>query len=323
MVDSGGGLHTREEAAAAVGIEPGDLDKIWRAAGLPDVGAGVPNFNDRDVEILRAFAVGSELFGEEAVLRFTRVMGTSLARIADAAMSLAIANLSGPMELAGIDEKTRALATDEANAALQLVPTVLEGLFPHHVIIASRRFTLSRSEGALRTVNMAVAFLDLVGFTERSGALSTEELALAVADFETLAGGVITGHDARLVKMIGDEVMYVTPDVVVAADIALELRDAVAAHPALTGLRGGLVFGEVVAQDGDYYGSEVNLAARIVGEAEPGQILASAAVADALPGEAFAVSAEGERAVRGFEGSVALFAVGRRSEMQALDGREL
>jgi hypothetical protein len=48
---------------------------------------------------------------------------------------------------------------------------------------------LSRPEGALRTVNLAVAFLDLVGFTERSGGLTTDELATAVADFETLAGG--------------------------------------------------------------------------------------------------------------------------------------
>ena len=133
-----------------------------------------------------------------------------------------------------------------------------------------------------------------------------------MADFETLAGEVITAHDARLVKMIGDEVMYVVNDPAAAAEIALELRDAVAGHPVLAGLRGGLVFGEVVAQDGDYYGREVNLAARIVAAAEPGEVLTTAAMADALAAhDAIAVGARGERALRGFELPVALFALRR------------
>lgn len=319
MGEPGRNLHTREEAATAAGIEPERIDRIWRAAGLPGSEAGVPYFSDRDLEILRAFAVGSDLFGEEAVLRFTRVIGTSLSRIAEAALTMGFANLSGPMELAGVDEATLLLATDRAGAALGLVPTVMEVLFPRHVEIATRRFESSRPEGALRTVNLAIAFLDLVGFTERSGGLSTEELATAVADFETLAGGVTAAHDARLVKMIGDEVMYVATDAVIAAAVALELRDAVAGHPVLAGLRGALVFGEVVAQDGDYYGPEVNLAARMVSEAEPGQILASTAVADALAAQgAVTARALGERRVRGFPDPVAVFAVEHPS-----DGRDL
>ncbi len=313
-------LHTREEAASAAGIEPERVDRIWRAAGLPSVEAGIPHFSDADVEILRAFALGSDLFGEESVLRFTRVMGTSLSRIAEAALTMAVANLSGPMELAGTDDETVALATERAAAALDLVPVVLQTLFPRHVDIATRRFAMSRPEGALRTVKLAIAFLDLVGFTERSGELTTEELATAVADFETLAAGVIAAHDdARLVKMIGDEVMYVATDAAVAAEIALDLRDAVGGHPVLAGLRGGLVFGEVVAQDGDYYGPEVNRAARIVAHAGAGQILASAAVADALAAHgAMTTRAEGEREARGFEDPVAVFAVLRSS-----GGREL
>ena len=319
MSEPGRDLHTREEAAAAAGVEPERVDRIWRAAGLPSVSAGIPHFTDRDVEIIQAFSVGSDLFGEGSVLRFTRVLGQSLSRIAEAALAMAVADLSGPLELAGVDESTRERATDEATGALALVPSVLEGLFPHHIEIAVRRFTLSRPEGALRTVKLVVAFLDLVGFTERSGVLSNEDLAVAVADFETMAGGVIAAHDSRLVKMIGDEVMYVSTDAGVAAEIALELRDAVAGHPVLAGLRGGMVFGEVVTQDGDYYGAEVNLAARIVGCAAPGQILGSAAVADALAAyQPIRTRDVGERTVRGFELPVAVYAIERSS-----DGREL
>ena len=301
-----------------MGVEPERVDRIWRSAGLPSVRPGVPYFSDGDVEVLRAFLLGAELFGEDAVLRFTRVMGTSLSRIAEAALTMAVANLSGPMELAGADEATRELAGTRARAALDLVPSVLDALFRHHVEITGRRFTLSRPEGALRTVNLAVGFLDLVGFTERSGGLSADELATAVADFDTMAGEVITAHDARLVKMIGDEVMYVVNDPSAAAEIALDMRDAVAGHPVLAGLRGGLVFGEVVAQDGDYYGREVNLAARVVAAAAPGQILTTAAVAEALAAsDVITVRTQGERALRGFEHPVALFGVTRAAAVTA------
>jgi class 3 adenylate cyclase len=304
--------YTREQAAAVAGTEPELIDRIWRAAGLPSVAADTPYFSDSDVEAIRAFSLGSGLFGEGAVQRFTRVVGTSLSRVAEAALAMAVANLSGPMELAGADEATLARSTADAAAALNLVPGVMEALFRSHVEVAIRRLTASRTEGALRTVNLAVAFLDLVGFTERSFDLNAEELAAAVADFETMAGEEIAAHDARLVKMIGDEVMYVATNPAAAAEIALELRDAVAGHPVLAGLRGGLVFGEVVAQDGDYYGREVNLAARVVAAAEPGQILTSAAVADALAAsDVITVRTQGERALRGFENPVALFAVTR------------
>jgi len=304
--------YTREEAAAEVGIEPDQVDRIWRSAGLPSVAPGTPHYSDDDVEALRAFSLGSDLFGDDAVHRFSRVMGTSLSRVAEAALAMAVANLQGPMTLAGADEATLARATAEATAALDVVPTVMDALFRHHVEVAIRRLTLSRPEGALRTVNLAVAFLDLVGFTKRSHGLNAEELAAAAADFETMAGEMIAAHDARLVKMIGDEVMYVATRPAAAAEIALELRDAVAGHPVLAALRGGLVLGEVVAQDGDYYGREVNLAARIVAAAEPGQVLTTAAVADALTAhDAITTRPEGERELRGFEDPVALFALTR------------
>lgn len=306
--------YTREEAAAEAGMDPGLGDRIWRAAGLPTVAPGTPFYSEADVATLSAFALGAGLFGEESVLRFTRVIGTSLARVADAALTMAVATLQGPMELGGASEVTLARSNAASAAALDTVPAVLEVLFRQHIEVAIRRFAASRTAGTLRTVNLAVAFLDLVGFTERSRELNPDELAAAVADFETLVGDEITSHDARLVKMIGDEVMYVATGAAAATEIALDLRDAVAGHPVLGGLRGGVVFGEVVAQDGDYYGREVNLAARIVAAAEPGQVLVTEAVAGALgPGDVAAARPDRERELRGFEGPVALFTLQRRS----------
>lgn len=307
-----GDRHTRDEAAAVAGIAPEQIDRIFRAAGLPTVAPDTPYYSDRDVETLRAFGLGAALFGEAAVLRFTRVIGTSLSRIADAALAMALAMRRGPMELAGAHEVELARSNEASSAALDTVPLVLEAFFSHHLEVAVRRFEVSRAGRTLRTVNLAVAFLDLVGFTERSRALDAEQLASAVADFETLVGEAIAVRGARLVKMIGDEVMYVATDPATAVEIALDLRDAIAAHPVLTDVRGAVVFGEVVSQDGDYYGSEVNLAARMVAAAEPRQILATAAVADAIEAEdSFAVRPDGERELRGFENPVVLFEISR------------
>jgi len=83
-------------------------------------------------------------------------------------------------------------------AHLALVPSVFGGAVP-----ASRRDRRPRYNpeppGRCATHReLAVAFLDLVGFPNVRARLSTEDLAIAVADFETLAGGVIAGHEARL-----------------------------------------------------------------------------------------------------------------------------
>ena len=93
-----------------MGIEPDRVDRIWRAAGLPSVAPDTPYFSESDVETLRSFSLGSGLFGEDAVLRFTRVIGTSMSRVAEAALAMAVANLSGPMALAGVDEATVEIA---------------------------------------------------------------------------------------------------------------------------------------------------------------------------------------------------------------------
>lgn len=79
------------------------------------------------------------------------------------------------------------------------------------------------------------------------------------------------------------------------------------AHPALTAVRGGITFGPVLTLDGDYYGTGVNLAARAVAAAEPGQVLVAADVAHAVP--AFAYESIGEQAIKGFAESVELFAL--------------
>ena len=187
---------------------------------------------------------------------------------------------------------------------LDLVPEVLETVLRHHVEHELRRFVLS--ETGTHTATLAVGFLDLVGFTASSAALDASELAGAVASFESLATDLIGEHGARLVKIIGDEAMFVTHQPDAACRLALAVRDGVAGHPGLTAVRGGITFGPVLTLDGDYYGSGVNLAARAVAVAEPGQIAVTAAVVDASGAPATSI---GVHDLRGFPEAVELFAL--------------
>jgi class 3 adenylate cyclase len=106
---------------------------------------------------------------------------------------------------------------------------------------------------------------------------------MLLTEFSSTVSDVVHADGGRVVKFIGDEVMWVstTPDLLVKT--AVDLVDHPNAREADLQVRAGLGYGEVLAINGDYFGNMVNLAARLVAAAEPGQILATAAVRDKLP----------------------------------------
>lgn len=307
-------ISTRR-AAERAGLPLETVERVLRAAGLALTEPDVPRFVASDVATLQAFSVATEMFGEDVVLQFTRTMGASLARIAEAAMGMFAINVLGPMAEAGATLVERARQGVEGTATLSTLPQVFQTLFAPHVEAASRRSALSGSlDAGYRQAQLAVGFVDLVGFTTRSQELSTIDLAHAVTDFEGTAADIITAHDGHVVKMIGDEAMFVAVDVAAACRTALDLCAFVSAHPVLTELRGGLAFGGLVRSEGDYYGPVVNVAARAVKLAVPGAVLCTTAVRDAVAApahEGLRFSGAGTHELRGFDDPVELVAVKR------------
>ena len=131
---------------------------------------------------------------------------------------------------------------------------------------------------------VCVGFADLVGFTAQTQQLDTSMLAEVVGRFETIAYDVVAEGGGRVVKTIGDEVMFVHDDLVAGCGTALELARRYREDEALSDVRVGLAVGPVLERDGDVYGHTVNLASRIVSVAYPGSVVVSAEVRDGVRG---------------------------------------
>ncbi|HSP98868.1 MAG TPA: adenylate/guanylate cyclase domain-containing protein [Candidatus Dormibacteraeota bacterium] len=252
---------TSAEVAGGGGVSLDEARRLWRAMGFPPVAEDQRIFTAADAATLGAARalVAQNVTAPEVLVQLTRVMGLSLSRIAEA-------QIAARADTAEIDAATVAAL---ANAVEPLLAYVWRR---HLVAAALRAATTLTAEGE---VQMVVGFADLVGFTAFSQRREPAELAAAVDRFEALAYEHIPERGGRVIKMIGDEVMFAVEEPAAAAAIALALVDAYGRDPQLPAVRVGLASGPVLAWQGDLYGPTVNLASRLVNIARPGTVLAA------------------------------------------------
>jgi adenylate cyclase len=262
------------EVAHEAGIDPVHARRLWRALGFPPVGDDERIFTRSDVEIVRAVRALIDLQGAnpDDVLQLTRVIGRSLANVADAQVTAAAERL----ELLHAETISDGTAIGElAGRVASLAPSLEQFLgyvWRRHLLAALRRRSAAPSAS---DSSLTVGFADLVGFTAMSQALAAHELAAIVDRFEALAYEHIPERGGRVVKMIGDEVMFAVADGAFAADIAIALAEAYARDADVPDVRVGLASGPVLSWEGDLYGPTVNLASRLVNFARPKTVLVS------------------------------------------------
>ena len=272
----------------------------------PDVAA----FTDDDVEMFRLFGLASAFFSRDELLHFTRVMGTSMRRIAEAAAEMFLRDVEAAQHEERATELQRAITNMQAIELSQEATSIFAPMFRSHLALATEATRRARRHHHdYDTTPLTVGFVDLTGFTERAGVSSPAELLRLVTWFEATAHDLITSHGGRLVKLIGDEVMFTTVEPDEACTIALGLTQ-VADAPA----RGGLAHGEVITSGGDVYGRVVNLAARVVDVAIPGEVLVDDALVEAMRTDAhvrtrYAVEPAGRRLLKGFAEPVRLWSL--------------
>lgn len=256
-------------AAERTGLDEASLRHIWRSLGFPEPHAGEVVFSDVDVQNMRAVAelMQAGIVAPDITFAMTRVIGSSMARVASALID-AVSAQTDELELEhSVDPVLR------AGTFLPMFPAILEQVWRRHLQAAARRRVL-RGDANGGTGHV-VGFADLVGFTALSQQASDEELARVVDQFEQMAYDVVVAGGGRVVKMIGDEVLFLVDDPVAAADIALGLADASRRADGLTDVRVGLALGPVLEREGDVFGATVNLASRATGIAYPGTVVVS------------------------------------------------
>ncbi|HEY2774278.1 MAG TPA: adenylate cyclase regulatory domain-containing protein [Candidatus Binatia bacterium] len=298
------------EVAEREAIALEDVMTLSLASGFAPADPDEPTFTEADTSVFAAFMGGAGMFGRDAVLRFTRVVGSSMARIAEAAVSLFQAEVEQKLIDSGASELHLAQQNLTAIENLGNVRSLLHNLFAVHMETAIRRIREARLSRSPDAVRFAVGFVDLVGFTTITRDIHAHELDLLVSRFENIAYDVVAMHDGRLVKLIGDEVMFVTRSTEAACSIALTLFERFALDGGVTP-RGAIAYGDMLVRGGDYYGPIVNLASRVAQIAVPNELLVTAEVASLATGGALSFEAAGKRMLKGFDAPIALMTAAR------------
>ena len=298
-----------DEAAAAAGVDAASAHELWRALGFADSQPGVRPCSERDIDVFRVFKLLEETLSRDVALQIARVMGSALAGVADAEVGAVRSAQEAPLRAGGAGNLDVARdLVETARAFMPLIAPVLDTVHRHHVAAAGRRYSLWGVKPTPEsTTDAVVGFADLVGFTALSSDRSATALNRLVVEFEQLVAGALARPSARLVKLIGDEAMFVAGDATEALTIARSIVAAADASADLPPVRVGLAAGEVLVREGDLFGPVVNRASRLVATAGPGQIVLDAEVARRVA--MVDVVALGPRRLAGFDSPVEVYAV--------------
>jgi adenylate cyclase len=295
--------YTQSEVAARSGTDLATARAVWRALGFPDVPDDEPAFTEADVEALHGFTERLKRpwvtnWDLDRALPQARVLSAALARIADAE-SDDYARSVGEARRDGVsDEQLAALVSQ--NLDFDEVSRLVDHAHRLQLRAAIWRKLAGGEPGAPGTLETTVGFVDLVGYTALSEGLDDTELGDLVERFATIAHDSVVSAGGRIVKTIGDEVMYIADEPATAASIALHLAEASTSDAVLPDARAGVAAGSVLSREGDYFGPVVNLASRLTELAYPGSVLVSSEVAETLDGDArFALRRLPRRRVRG------------------------
>jgi adenylate cyclase len=262
-------------------MSPERTRRLWRALGFPDAADDDLVFTDADVQALALLSalIDTGFVDEDSEASIIRAMAQSLSRLADWQTDMLADALSRGNETgaARIDPER---AVEGAGRLLPLLQALQDYVWRRH--LAANAGRLFDSGGGDRR-ELAVGFADLVGYTSRSRGMGGRELGAMVEDFESTAGEVIARHHGRVVKTVGDGVLYTAASAIDAVEIGLELPEAWAAEDRPP-LRVGAAYGTVLTHLGDVYSPVVNLASRLTSLGRPSTLLVDRDLARRLRG---------------------------------------
>jgi class 3 adenylate cyclase len=305
---SGPQVYTLRTAADSIGVTLEEVERGWAMLGLTVADPDTPALSQADVDGLATWVAMRMQMGPDAADGYLRVLGATVARLAEAVSSMI--RTSRPKMWLGLtgDELATAQAYRETAEFVPRVGAMIDAFHRHH-LVSTRMFIESVQRGPSVTVLCGVGFADLSGFTALTQTLTPAELSAMLSEFDATVSDVVHADGGRVVKFLGDAVMWVSPKPERLATAALDLVDHPRAREAGLQVRAGLGYGPILALGGDYYGNAVNLAARLVAAAAPGQILAAEEVYKQLP--QWPAVVQEPLQLKGFDAPVIAYELGR------------
>jgi adenylate cyclase len=317
LLSSSGARHSLRRVSRESGL-PGELVRqVYSAMGLGPLPA--EGLSDEDVEMMRyAAAVLAAGFPLPAYLQLMRVYGQVMAQIADAEVRLMHLYVHKPLMRAGVPnveiaEEMEAMTRDVLPLASPFINFLHGRLLSHFVeqdLIGHVEAELGEEELEEGRLRVAVAFADLAGYA-RLTVEQGDEAAVSTVERFVEAVGQSLPADARVIKTLGDEVMVVGPDPAALTAWAVGLQGGIA--PGEPSPRIGIHYGEALYRDGDYFGRDVNQAARVVARAGGGEVLVTRPVVDLADGtDGVQFARIGEVRLKGFSEPTELFTASAR-----------
>lgn len=279
---------TAAEAARRAGVEPSELAAFWNALGLRLPDPDEKAFSAADVAVVSGFVGAGRQFGLSPVtgVSLVRAMGHTMERLVSWQTETIVEHLATKYELH--DPDARGLLLDRLLPIHELLAQGLVHSWRRHLAAAAARAGAVAARGGEESPDelplaRAVGLADVVGFTTRTAELGAEALAEYIQGFEARARDIVTERGGRVVKTVGDALLFVADGPATGARIALGLVQALGPDSDAP-LRVGLVWGRVLSRFGDIFGPTVALASRLCDEAGPGRVLVDEATAGCLPG---------------------------------------
>jgi len=254
--------------AAKAGVPLDVAEELWAQLGFPHADDDDVAFTKKDVTALKMTAelVSLGILETDSQAALVRTWGRSFARLAEWQ-----AELLGGLALQDADPERR--ISELVEIVTPRVQKLQDYVWRRHLVSAAQRLlhTVGADDEGHR---MAVAFTDIVGYTSQSKSLEEHELVELVETFEDETTRAVTAIEGRVIKTIGDEVLYVadSPRALVEVALALTARGEDEADP-FPRVRAGIAYGEVTTRLGDVFGPTVNIASRLTSHARPGTVL--------------------------------------------------
>ncbi|QUH01540.1 adenylate/guanylate cyclase domain-containing protein [Saccharopolyspora erythraea] len=290
--------HTKADVAREAGVELRRAERLWQAMGFAHVDDDAVVFTDADVAALRRLVqlVSAQVLTPEAETAVARSLGQAMSRLAEWQVGIFRTVL-------GDDFSGDLATTAQFAGAIMPVMEQLQGyVWRRHLTATAMRELGGRDTGEDERT-LVIGFADIVGYTRLIRDFTELELASLIDDFEELATGVVAENRGRIIKTVGDEVLFVTDTAADGAEIALSLNEQIAQSTRLPPLRIGLAKGVVLARFGDVYGSTVNIASRLTSVARPASVLVDREVSAALRDHPdYHLLSVGPTKVQGFRG---------------------